>query len=196
MQELDIAPSIDTLVQQTEDNGYELIDGKLVEKPMGAEASRTAVRVAYFLMSFVLPRQLGEVFEGECGYQIFPSQPTRVRKPDVSYIARVRLPGQRVPRGNMRISPDLVAEIVSPNDLAEEVELRIADYLSANVGLIWILYPQTRSVWTFSTSGTARLASLDRLTGGTVLPDFSVAVADLFPEPDPGSETSAVEPVS
>src|SRR3954451_6725897 len=106
------------------ENGYELIDGRLVEKTMGMEASAVAVTILRLLSTHVRAHDLGRVFESECGYQIFPEEPNRVRKPDGSFVARGRLPGERPVRDHCRIPPDLALEVVSPNDLAEEVNAK------------------------------------------------------------------------
>jgi Uma2 family endonuclease len=161
---------------------YEWIDGQLKEKPpMGAEANRVATILVRLLDDYAASHQLGLVFSQECGYKIFPSDPKKTRKPDVSFIARGRLPNDRPPRGHVTIPPDLEVEVVSPNDLAEEIDLRVADYLAAGVKLLWIVYPATRSVWVFRQDGTAaRLTEAQELTGEDVIPGFTCSVRTLF----------------
>src|SRR4051794_30457045 len=95
----EMRPAPDDLVALADRNGYELIDGELVEKSMGMEAGVVAVNILTLLRTHVKARNLGHVIEGECGYQIFPEEPKRVRKPDGSFIARGRLPDDRPVRG-------------------------------------------------------------------------------------------------
>src|SRR5262249_32109309 len=123
------------LLALADSGGYEVIDGQLVEKNMGAEAAVVGANVITALNQYTRPRRLGRVFAQDCGYQIFPEDPNRVRKPDCSFIGEEHLPQAGIPRGNVRIVPDLVAEVVSPNDLAEEVEARVVDYLRVGVRL-------------------------------------------------------------
>src|SRR5947209_7441922 len=79
---------------------YEWVDGKLREKPpMGAESNRAATVLVRLLDSYAVAQAAGLVFSQECGYQIFPNDSKKVRKPDASFIARGRLPGDRPPRG-------------------------------------------------------------------------------------------------
>jgi Uma2 family endonuclease len=171
----------DLLTFDTE-HRYEWIDGQLKEKPpMGAEANLVATILVSLLHQFATSRQLGFVFSQECGYKIFPSDPKKTRKPDASFIARGRLPNDRPPRGHVTIPPDLEVEVVSPNDLAEEIDMRVADYLTAGVKLIWIIYPATRSVWVFRRDGTAaRLTEAQELTGEDAVPGFTCSVRTLF----------------
>ena len=163
---------------------YELIDGHLVERHVGARASRVGVRLASLLDAHAVAQKLGHVLGSECGYQVFPNHPNRVRLPDVSFIARGRLPNEEVPEGHVRIPPDLVVEVVSPNDTAYEIEQRVEDFLQVGVPLAWVIYPNTECVAVFRADGSARrLRSGDELDGENVVPNFKCRVADLFPPP-------------
>src|SRR5687768_7775120 len=127
----------DDLLRMTDGPRRELIDGRLVEKPMGARSSLIAVTLAPVLGPFIRSRGLGRLFGSDCGYQIFLNHPNRVRFPDLSFIARGRLPNEEVPGGHVRVAPDLAVEVVSPNDLACDVHEKVAEYLAAGVGVVW-----------------------------------------------------------
>src|SRR3954469_15279453 len=131
------------LLARPDADSYELIDGQLVEKHMGAHAGLVAATLIALLRADARARGLGRVFTSDCSYQIGPGR-NLVRKPDVSFIARGRLPGDQLPAGHLRIPPDLAVEVVSPNDLAEDIDARVADYLEAGVRLMWVVYPATR----------------------------------------------------
>jgi Uma2 family endonuclease len=162
-------------------DGYELIDGRLVEKAMGLEASAVAVNVLTLLRSHVRAHALGHVFDSEAGYQIFPEQPNRVRKPDGSFIARGRLPNDRPVRGHARIPPDLAMEVVSPNDLAEEVNTKVMEFLAVGVRLLWVIYPATKTIHVFRRGGgAAYLTAADELSGEDVVEGFACRVEELF----------------
>jgi Uma2 family endonuclease len=161
---------------------YEWVNDKLREKPpMGAGANRVATILVRLMDAHATAAGLGLVFSMECGYQVFPHDPKKVRKPDASFIARGRLPNDRPPRGQVTIAPDLEVEVVSPNDEAEEIDQRVADYLAAGVKLLWIVYPASRSVWLVRRDGSAaRLTEADELRGEDVLPGFACPVRTLF----------------
>lgn len=159
---------------------YELVNGRLVEKHRGAEAGLVAAKVIFLLQLFVRDHGSGLVFTSDAGYQIFADDPNRVRKPDVSFIGRGRLPGDRAPRGNIRIRPDFVVEVVSPNDLAEEVMARVADYLRAEVRLMWVIYPAARLVQVYRPGDAALATPADELRGEDALPGFTCRVEELF----------------
>jgi Uma2 family endonuclease len=164
--------------------GFELVDGRLVEKNMGGFASYVALRLGSRLVQFGEDRGLGCAFDSEGSYQCFPDAPRKVRKPDLSFIRRGRLPDEVIPSGHIKIPPDLAVEVVSPNDTAYEVDGKVVEYLGAGVPLVWVVYPETRSIHVYRSDGTAsRLGENENLTAPELMPDFSVRVGDLFPLP-------------
>jgi Uma2 family endonuclease len=161
--------------------GFELIDGQWKEKSMGIEASIVAANLLTLLKAHVKANALGYVCESEAGYQIFADRPNRVRKPDGSFVARGRFPDDKPFRGHSKVAPDLAFEIVSPNDLAEEVNEKVVEFLGAGVRLLWVVYPASRTVHVFRPNGGAAfLAETDELSGEDVVPGFSCRVADVF----------------
>jgi Uma2 family endonuclease len=162
-------------------DGFEWIDGEAQEKPMGVESSYVTGRLARALGNHVEANNLGFVLPPDTGYQINVGSSRRVRKPDVTFVASGRFPDDRLPRGNSRIAPDLAVEVISPNDTAEDIEQRIADFLSVGVRLFWIVYPATRSVWVLRQDGTAaRLSEAQTLSGEDVVAGFACPIATLF----------------
>jgi Uma2 family endonuclease len=170
------------LLNMPDGDRYELINGQLVERNMGAESSRVAQVVNRKIDNYAEANGLGLVWGTDCGYQIFGGDANRVRYADGSFVRRGRLPGDVPPQGHMRIAPDLALEVVSPNDLAWEVQAKVVDWLAAGVKLLWVFYPDIRSVHVYRPDGgEVHLRPDDGLSGGSVLPGFSCRVADCFP---------------
>jgi Uma2 family endonuclease len=160
---------------------HELVDGKLVEKRMGAESSYIAGRLNTLLSRFCEDPFRGWVFPGDAGYQFLPDRPNVVRKPDVSFIRVGRLPEERPPEGHIRLAPDLAVEVVSPNDLFYEVEQKVAEYRAAGIPLIWIVVPPTRIVLIRRGDGSCvEVGETGELDGEAVLPGFRCPVSALF----------------
>lgn len=164
---------------------YELVDGKLVERHMGMESSEIALRIAFLIGLFLRDHPLGRLFGADASYQCFPDFPKKVRKPDVSFIRSQRLPDGRVPTGHCLVAPDLAVEVISPGDLAYEVEEKVSEYLQAGVPLVWVVNPPTRTVRIHrprhSPRGpVAELTGDDAITGEDVLPGFTCAVREFF----------------
>jgi Uma2 family endonuclease len=166
--------------------GYELIDGQLREKAMGAESSEIQSEFHYLLRHWLRSNPLGRIYDSECMYRCFPLHPDRVRKPDVSFVLRDRVPGGRSPVGVFTIRPDFVVEVLSPGDTVYDMDEKLADYRSAGIPLIWVVHPNVRTVRVYRPGQPdVEFTDRDELTGDPVLPGFRVKVADLFPTPDP-----------
>lgn len=164
---------------------FELVGGELVETAMSLESAWVASQVTERLNAVVRGGDGGVVMTDSASYQCFPDAPSKVRRPDVSYIRRGRLAPAQFQFGHCTIHPDLAVEVVSPNDLYYEVEIKVDEYLSAGVSLVWVINPGLRYVRVFTPDGGIRqLEGDDELTGGDIIPDFCVCVSDLFPPAD------------
>lgn len=161
---------------------YELVDGHLVERNMSLWSSWTGGKAVRLLGNFAREHRQGWVLPADCGYQCFPDAPKKVRKPDGSFISFARLPAETADVGHVRIAPDLIVEVVSPNDAFDDVGLRIEDFLKAGVKLAWLISPRLRTVQVFRSDGTSQvLREGDDLTGENVLPGFRCPVVALLP---------------
>jgi Uma2 family endonuclease len=168
---------------------YELVGGQLVERKRGAESSWVAGRIHSRLDRFCEEHEVGWAFQSECGYQCFSHESGRVRKPDVSFMRYGRLPGGVLPKGWVKIRPDLAIEVVSPNDIADEVDEKLADYEKVGIPLIWVLYLGSRTVMVYRGDGSvSRLHEADELSGEDVIPGFRCPVREILPRREPPTE--------
>ena len=116
----------------------------------------------------------------------FPADLTRNRRPDVAFIgydrwpANLPLPYKGEPA---EVVPDLIVEVASPNDKAEELLSKAYEYLEAGARLVWLVYPALKIVHAYESPDSFRRFKVqDELDGGTVLPSFRVPMSSLFPE--------------
>jgi Uma2 family endonuclease len=173
------------LLTMRDGDRFELVDGKLVEKPMSTWSSFIGGLVYHLLIDYCLKHKVGWAWPADLTYRCFPFAPERLRKPDVSFIRQARLTHGHVFSGYCPIAPDLAVEILSPNDLASEIEEKIEEYQRAGVRLIWIVNPDLRTVRIHRLDGTiSGLHEQDLLSGEDVITGFQVRVADLFPPAD------------
>jgi Uma2 family endonuclease len=171
--------SPDDLLAMPDGEHYELIDGIPREKSMGAQSDEISVAVSSALHTFVRQQRLGHVYGSQTGFRCFANN--RVRKPDTAFVAAGRLPNDRSPEGDIAIAPDMVVEVVSPNDNYEEVSAKVMDYKSARVKLIWVISPETKTVLIRRLDGTCtELNETGTLSGEDVLPGFTCPVVELF----------------
>src|SRR5262249_26416334 len=125
-------------------------------------------------------------------------KPGQVRRPDVSFIARDRLPSEEHwSDGYITIAPDLAVEVTSPTDEVYDLEEKIEEDLRAGVRLIWGIHPEVRAIQVIRADGTGlRVRSGGELSGEDVIPGFRCSVDALFPaaraaEADAGATASA-----
>lgn len=183
-----VAYTPEDLLTMPDGDNYELVDGQLVERKMSQESSWIAGRLFSRLAAFVESRNLGWAFPEGTSFQCFPDDPTCVRRPDTSFVQLRRQPNGPSERGHGRIAPDLVVEVVSPNDLFQEVDGKVDEWLTAGVQLIWVINPRARTVTVVRPDADAhKLTVRDELRGEPVLPGFACRIADLFP---PRTETA------
>ena len=160
---------------------YELVDGEAVRLNMSLESSWIAGEILH-LLKLAMRQRRGWVYPVDAGFQCFAEDSRMVRKPDVAMILRERQPHGPPSEGYCRITPDLVVEVVSPHDVAQEVHDKIQLWLQAGVQQVWVVWPSTRTVEVHTEAEITRLKGRDELTAGALIPDFRCPVADLFPQ--------------
>lgn len=160
---------------------YELVDGELRERNVSKESSSVGAAFVAHLYIWCVSGNRGWVYGSDLGFRCFENSHT-VRFPDVSFVSLARMPLETYEdEGYCGTVPDLVVEVVSPNDLASEVESKCLDWLAAGVRTVWIAYPNTKSLHVYRNDGsTAAYKIGDTLADASVLPGFSVPVAELF----------------
>jgi len=165
--------------------GYELVDGELKELNVSYQSSFLAGRVFLHMANFTDANNLGWVTPEGTSYRCFPDDPTRVRRADTAFHRLDRLTReQATSEGHCTVVPDLVVEVVSPNDLADFVNDKRLEWLEAGAALVWVIYPPAREVHAFWADGSNRVYRLhDELDAEPVIPGFRVPVADLFRMP-------------
>ncbi len=172
----------DLLAMPERGKGYELVDGILVELNVSALSSWVGGQLFRRVDVFSSEKDLGLAWPAESGLLCFPRSPNTVRKPDTYFVRKHRLPADWQSQGFLRVVPDLIGEVVSPGDLAYEVEERITEFLEAGVKLIWIVDPQNRTARVHRADGTSAWLKEDGvLDGEDLLPGFRLPLKELFP---------------
>jgi Uma2 family endonuclease len=121
----------------------------------------------------------GKVRVGEVGIYI-RRDPDTVRAADVLYISNERYAGKRS-SSYLDVAPELVVEILSPNDSWSNVAQKLRDYFSIGVKAIWVVDPEVRLIYAYrSMTAVREFTEQDELIEEEVLPGFHVPVAELF----------------
>jgi len=173
------------LLEMPDGDRFELVDGELKERSMGARSVWVACRLAKIISNWVDSQGAGWVFGSTLQYRIFPHDPGRIRMPDVSFVKAQRFEPRDLDQGFCTIVPDLVVEVISPGDRYLDLSERIDDYARAGVPLMWVVDPELKQFVVHDLpAGTARrLSAGGELDGGSVLPGFRLPVSAVFEYP-------------
>ncbi len=165
-----------------EDKWFELIKGVIYEVARAKPLHNAIINlVSTPLSSHVIAHDLGQVF-GD-GQNYFLSS-TDEFIPDVSFVSKQRYP--TLP-DEFHDAPDLAVEVLSPSNTHDEMMYKIRSYLRYGSRLVWVVHPQRKivDVHRLDSAGNLVTQQLDingTLDGEDVLPGFTLAVRDIFPE--------------
>ncbi|MBC7809781.1 MAG: Uma2 family endonuclease [Burkholderiales bacterium] len=192
-----VAPTITTAGMTIEDfirrydsvGPFELIEGEIIPVSPTVLGHNVCTRTVLLVVhDHAVKHNLGEAFsEAPFVLEYTSNWVTGSRVPDVMFVSAARMTAykQQTPDWASKpliLVPDLVVEVVSPGDKYSEVEEKVARYLDDGVKLIWVVNPQTQTVnvYTLGNSQFTRLTAADMLDGGDVLPEFKLAIKDIF----------------
>lgn len=157
----------------------ELVRGVLaVREPAGGRHGDLAMRLTLAIGTHVKTRGLGWVFAAETGFTL-ARNPDTVRAPDVAFVRQNRLSAP-LPKGYAELAPDLVVEVLSPDDRPGKVLAKVADWLTAGTLLVWVVDPERRQARVYRADGTQAIVGADGvLEGEDVLPGFVCPLAEV-----------------
>ena len=161
---------------------YYLIDGELCIKMAPTEShGEVASEVARHLGNYAVPRDLGRVGV-EVGFHP-PGDRFTALLPDVSFISKARMT-KRALSSYVPLMPDLAVEVVSPSQSLAQVRRKAEVYLRHRTELVWLIDPEARTaeVWRRGSEQRDSIDAEGELSGGAILPGFSLPLKRLFPD--------------
>jgi len=160
---------------------YELSEGELIVTP-SPNYFHNEIRDDFNarLRAFVKSRKLGGVVS-EMDFSLVGET---VRRPDVAFISAERLRRIDLRKVPLPLASDLAMEIVSPNDRADDLLLKVSQHLAAGTQAVWLFYPNTWQAYRYSADRLepeVRSAQLGHsFEEAQLLPGFSVPLAEIF----------------
>ncbi|NQV26001.1 MAG: Uma2 family endonuclease [Rhodopirellula sp.] len=157
----------------------ELIKGEIhLMSPAGSEHGWVVMNVAGPVMIFVRDHKLGYTFGAETGF-VIERDPDTVRAPDVAFVSAERIkdrPSAQFFPG----PPDLAVEVLSPSDTASEVQEKAEAWLNSGCQEVWLIDPRRQTATKLTPSEDSIIQQTVVTLTTSLLPGFSLAVADLF----------------
>ena len=163
-----------------DDYRYELVEGRVLRmSPVGWQHGRIVIHLATLLNRHVEDHNLGVVVT-EVGFKL-ASNPDTVRAPDLAFVRQERIPAVDL-RGFWHGAPDLVVDVLSPDDRPSEVRGKIDEYLRYGVTVVIVVNPDDETV-----SVCRRLSPPLVLSGvdavlevGDLIPGFRCTLSHIF----------------
>lgn len=160
---------------------YEFVNGKPEARKMGSSRHGGVVsRLLIKLGVFVEANHLGGVYGADTTYLIGGSD----RLPDVSFLSAERIPEEGETDKKWLVAPDLAVEVISPNEIWEEVVGKVHDYFAAGVRQVWLITLKHRRAYVYDSPNLVRiLTEEEELANDKLLPGFRCRLSELFKQP-------------
>jgi Uma2 family endonuclease len=160
---------------ETED--YELVEGELVPLP-SANPTHAQIRgrLEQLLRNY-FDQNLAGIVLSEVDCQI--SKET-VRRPDLAIFAAGRLDGVDRNKIPLPFAPDIAVEVLSPPEIAFDVNRKVLQYLAGGSREVWVLDHENREIFIQTDDGIRLLRGSEAVLESPLLPGFSAPISKLL----------------
>lgn len=166
-----------------EDRGVptELVRGEVVEMNQPTPRhGQICGNVYYELRRHCERNDSGHVSCNDAGV-LTERNPDTVRGGDVWFVSYQKVPRGPLPAKHLEVAPDVVVEVRSEHDRWARVHEKVAEYLNADVPVVCVLDPSTRTDrMYYADAPEVILHEADDMTFPEQLPGFAVRVGKLF----------------
>ncbi len=173
--------SLEEFLNLPQESGiYELIDGEAVFKVSPKEFHST--------LTFALTTLLSRWAKGrgrvrlEWAIALHRNGKPWAPTPDVTYVSYERLPRSVFRNHACPVAPELVIEIISPDQTFKQLEAKAKDYFIAGVLRVWIADPEDMSISILFPDGTNLFFTGDTKIVDAVVPELDLSAQMIFQE--------------
>lgn len=161
----------------SEAEDYELVEGELVPlpsaNPMHADIRDCLVQV---LRNYFDRNPTGRVLsEVDCRIN-----EETVRRPDLAIFVAGRLDGVDRKKIPLPFAPDIAVEVLSPSEIAFDVNRKVLQYLAGGSQEVWVLDHENREIFIQTDDGIRLLRGGEAVLETPVLPGFSAPISKLL----------------
>jgi Uma2 family endonuclease len=177
-------------LEQQVPHEFDLLKGIKVFRMATVAGHGNCIQVLFLaIWQFLQAHSLGEILQ-ECTFILADQHnPTWVkgsRTPDLMFYEKSRYDAyiQNQPDWKdmpFALIPDLVIEVVSPNDSYSLIEEKVEVYLADGVKAVWVVDPKRRRANIYQQNQIMlRLGENDSLNGDDIIAGFSLSLSRLF----------------
>jgi Uma2 family endonuclease len=160
------------------DESYELLDGEAIKK-MSPKFFHSRLTSAFWSELSGWSHGIGQV-SIEWSVILKRRGKDWVPVPDLLYVSYDRLAADWREDAPCPVLPELVIEIVSPDQTFNQLAQKATDYLSAEVERVWVVYPPMRSITVFFGDHPPETYRGDRLLTDELFPNLAVTSEQFF----------------
>jgi Uma2 family endonuclease len=154
---------------------YEWNDG-IIEKTESMKKYQALIEAAILRLFYTT-----EAFQKQgmiCAEMETDTSEVQIRKPDMAFYTAEQL---NLMSDDIAQIPAWVAEIISKTDDLEEVQKKIVEYFNAGTQCVWIVLPQNKMVYVYTSISDVTVCKGETLcSGAPVLNDFQIKAHQLF----------------
>lgn len=163
------------------DGRTELVRGRMIVMPPAKPRhGQVCGNVCFLVRSFVDEQDLGHVLSNDSGV-ITERDPDTVRGADVAYYSYEKVPRGPFADEYLSVPPDLVFEVLSPDDRPGQVLVKVGEYLDVGVQAVCVLDPAKQTAQVYRQDRTVEaLTADDDLSFPGVLDAFRIPVRRFF----------------
>jgi Uma2 family endonuclease len=163
------------------ERSQELVAGRVIDMPSPQTPHGQVVfNLAFLLKAYLKQHDIGRAWGAESGL-ITGRDPDSVRGMDAAFCSYARWPKGQSQKGYSQFVPELIIEVLSPEDRWPRVLKKITDYFEAGVLVVCTVDPELRTVQIHQDDVSSHvLRAEDTFQLPAVLPGFSCLVSELF----------------
>ena len=100
------------------------------------------------------------------------------RRPDIAYFTKEQL---KQGRAGEDVIPEFVIEVISTNDILNQVEEKITQYFKTGVKVVWTIMPASESVHVYTSRQQVKICFGDDIcSAAPILEGFEISVNQIF----------------
>ena len=151
----------------------------IVMPPAGGNTSIRNSALTFHFESWNRQHKRGTVFESSGGFRL-PNG--AIRSPDVSWVSKERLAELTQAQMDkfLPLCPEFVLELRSPTDRLEVVREKMQEYMENGAELGWLIDPQERRVYIYTSEEVEELERPQKVVGKGVLEGFVLELDEIW----------------